>query len=166
MDPKLKAFLDLIGKSEGAKYNTLFGGKTFTDFSKHPNICVPYGSTCSTAAGKYQILKGTYDTYAPGLGITDFSPSSQDKLAIKLIKQRGAYNLILAGDIQTAIQKCGNEWASFGYNSYGQPTHSIATLLSWYEGFFKTNASSEKKNLLMVGLLLLIAGYLYYKTVK
>jgi muramidase (phage lysozyme) len=148
VDKNINAFLYLIAKSEGANYNTLFGGNTFSDYSKHPNVCVNYKTTCSTAAGRYQIRKLTYDDIKGVAGVTDFTPDSQDKCAVALIKRRGAYLDILNGDITNAIIKCGNEWASFGYNGYNQPTHQLDKLKAWYtEGLGITNASVKKKTI-------------------
>lgn len=144
IDPKIKAFLDLIGKSEGATYNTLYGGTTFTDFSKHPNKKITAGGWTSTAAGKYQFLHKTWVAVSQKLGLKDFSPNSQDLAAIQLIKDRGAYNLILQGKITDAIHICSLEWASMpdqsGTSHYGQGGHSLQTLLTWY-----TQLSTTKK---------------------
>jgi muramidase (phage lysozyme) len=164
LHPNIIAFLALIRKSEGGRYNILFGGKKFTDFSKHPNICVPYRNTCSTASGAYQILKKTYEDFKGKAGVNDFTPDSQDRIAVELIKRRNAYNDIINGNIATAIQKCGNEWASFGFNNYNQPTHSLAQLLEWYQDFLK--GTTKKKNIEIVIILLIVAGFLYYKTIQ
>jgi muramidase (phage lysozyme) len=169
--PNIKAFLELIGRSEGANYNVLFGGKTFSDYSKHPNICVPFRDTCSTAAGKYQILKPTYDSVKYAAQVTDFTPDSQDKCAIALIRRRGAYDDILEGKIELAIKKCGNEWASLGYNKYNQPTHRLEQLITWYNEYLTGTAPvSKKKNfviivILVVAVLLLLNFNKYTKWV-
>lgn len=136
IDPKIQAFLTMIGKSEGANYNTLYGGKTFSSYAKHPNIKVTAGKYTSTAAGKYQFLFATWTAIATQLGLKDFTPASQDLAAIQLLKNRGAYQLILDGKITEAIYKCSKEWASLPYSTgvsyYGQPTRPLATLTKWY----------------------------------
>lgn len=144
--PKIKAFLNLIGKSEDADYNVLYGGSKFTDFSKHPNKKITAGGWTSTAAGKYQFLYKTWVEVAAKLNLKDFSPESQDLAAIQRIKDRGAYNLILNDKIDEAIYALSKEWASFpwttGVSYYGQGSHSLAVLKAWYIAFL---ALVEKK---------------------
>jgi len=121
----LSHYLDYLGKSEGADYNTIVGGSTFDDFSKHPGIVgVETKEGKSTAAGKYQITKTTYDTYAPKLGIKDFSKDSQDALAEAIIKDKGALQDIESGDWKAANEKLGSTWASLPTSKYSQPKRS------------------------------------------
>jgi muramidase (phage lysozyme) len=121
-DLNLSAFLNFLGKAEGADYNTIVGGNQFDDFSKHPNVV---GLTTkegpSTAAGRYQITGTTYRDLAPKLGITDFSPESQDKIAIALIERANALEDIKSGNYDAAIQKLGPTWASLPSSPYSQP---------------------------------------------
>jgi len=123
--PNTKAFLDFLSKAEGADYNTIVGGGTFDDFSQHPNIVgLRTAEGPSTAAGRYQIVGTTYRDVAPKLGITDFSPESQDKIAIELIRKAGALEDVQKGDYQSAISKLGNVWASLPSSPYSQPKKS------------------------------------------
>lgn len=128
--PQIKAALDTIAWAEGAGYNTLFGGGTFNDYSRHPNRCIPYRDTCSTAAGRYQFLKGTWDS----LGLSDFSPANQDIGAVMLIDRRGALDEVLAGNFQGAVTSSalGKEWASFPYSPYGQTIRTLAGVMNYY----------------------------------
>lgn len=120
-----RKFLDFLGVAEGADYNTVVGGKTFSDYSKHPGIVgVRTKDGPSTAAGKYQITKSTYDDFAPKLGITDFSPESQDKIAAAIIAREGASGDIEAGNFTGAINKLGGRWASLPSSKYGQAKRS------------------------------------------
>ncbi|QDB71025.1 internal protein D [Bordetella phage vB_BbrP_BB8] len=123
MEDNVKKFLDFLGKAEGADYDTIVGGKQkITDFASHPNIVgLRTADGPSTAAGKYQITKTTYDDFAPKLGITDFSPESQDKLALAIIEREGALDAIRRGDWNTAIGKLGGRWASLPSSPYKQP---------------------------------------------
>lgn len=137
--PNAKAFLQLIRTGEGTLgnrgYTTIFGGSQFVSFADHPRIFIPFGTTKSSAAGAYQILSRTWDEYKGDL--PDFSPASQDIVAMRLIKRRGALGDVLAGRFATAIKKCNKEWASLPLSPYGQPTltmNKAATVLAQYGG--------------------------------
>ena len=141
MADEIKAFLMLIRFCEGTAgpdgYRTLFGGKLFDSFEKHPKVYTRFKlrggkELVSSAAGAYQFLYSTWSTLAKRHGYTDFSPENQDKGAIELIKGRGAYNDILNGDIVTAIKKCNREWASLPGSPYGQPIKPMSTCLKMY----------------------------------
>lgn len=124
----LQAFLWLIRTGEGTAddggYSRLFGGGSFSSFADHPRQRVTRGSLTSTAAGAYQILSRTWDDLktTSGYDFPDFSPESQDKAAIALIKRRGALADVLAGRFDRAITKTNKEWASLPDSPYGQPT--------------------------------------------
>ena len=49
---------------------------------------------------------------AKQLGLKDFSPKSQDAVALQQIKERGALPMIDRGDIRQAIDRYSNIWAS------------------------------------------------------
>ena len=49
-----------------------------------------------------------WDAYRKQLGLKDFSPKSQDAVALQQIKERGAYLMIDRGDIRQAIDRCSN----------------------------------------------------------
>ena len=143
---EVRAFLDTIawaevGTADTNGYQTLVFGKQFNDFSTHPkikNCAVVNGKNlCSTAAGRYQILDKTWDELAPKLGLTDFSPDSQDTIAIALIDERGALEDIEAGQFEKAISKVSNIWASLPGNNYNQNPKSIEELRDVYDQFVK-----------------------------
>jgi len=134
------AFLDMIAYAEGTPrysqndgYDVLAGGKLFHSYADHPRIKVKLRaddlttprdeSLSSTAAGRYQFLVRTWDGLVAKLGrrvLPDFSPESQDRAAIELLKQRGAYSLIREGRVYEAINACRKEWASLPGAGYGQ----------------------------------------------
>lgn len=112
----VKAFLDVIAESEGAGYNSLVGHGTknsaIKDLSRHPGIIGMWTADGpSTAAGRYQITKTTWDSLSHG-GKAPFTPEAQDAAAIELLKRRGAWQHVLAGDFVAAAKKLGNEWQS------------------------------------------------------
>jgi muramidase (phage lysozyme) len=142
ISPNARKYLDVLGESEGADYNTIVGGSSFDDYSKHPGVV---GLTTkegpSTAAGKYQITKTTYDEVAKKLGITDFSPESQDKIALELIRRNGALPDIEAGDYNTATKKLGKTWSSLPSSPYSQPKRSE----EWLQSKLNTGAETFVK---------------------
>jgi muramidase (phage lysozyme) len=139
------AFLAMIGQSEvgagligetDSGYNVLCGATpsnpmTFSDYSTHPDILNQ--ALDSTAAGLYQINHPTWLTLCSQTGLSDFSPATQDAMAIQLITNKGAIADVDAGNFASAVQKCGPVWASLGYNNYGQPTNALANLQAWYQ---------------------------------
>lgn len=132
------AFMDMIAKSEGANYNSLFGDTLngthiFTDFSKHPDIKVPYGNTTSTAAGRYQLLFHSWEAIRLKYNLPDFSTHSQDIACAELISERNVLQHVINGDFDIALRACSNIWASLFYASYGQPIHPLQQYAAWYK---------------------------------
>lgn len=152
------AFLDSIAWAEiGAAlllasddgYNVLVGSTAkkpllFSDYSRHPQAL--NHALNSTAAGRYQIIRGTWMGVAGEIGLKDFSPVSQDRAAIQLIFERGALPSILSGDIAQAFALCNREWASLpGAHATlpnGAPQHEqrLADLLAVYAAALKRYA--------------------------
>jgi len=121
--------LDTIAIAEGTVkygnaigYNVLVGGGVFSDYSDHPRIKVYIKgyNVYSTAAGRYQLLARYFDFYKKKLNLKDFSPSSQDKIALQQIKEQHALQDIDDGVFRSAVTKCSNIWASFPGAGYGQ----------------------------------------------
>ena len=124
-EANVKKFLDFLGRAEGADYNTIVGGSKFSDFRAHPRIVgLRTAEGSSTAAGKYQIVGTTYDEIAPKLGIRDFTPDSQDRIAVELIRRKGALEDVRNGNFDAAIGKLGGTWASLPSSPYSQPKRS------------------------------------------
>jgi muramidase (phage lysozyme) len=86
----------------------------------------------STAAGRYQILERTYDNYAFKLRLHNFTPLSQDSIAIQLITETGAMPKIINGKLDEAIKLCSHLWASLPGNDYGQRMESSVNLHKYY----------------------------------
>ena len=58
---------------------------------RHPRKLVTLNPKLkSTGAGRYQSLSRWWDAYRKQLGLKDFSPKSQDAVALQQIKERGA----------------------------------------------------------------------------
>ena len=144
-----KAFLKMLTVSEVTStskytknngYDVIVNGiggepKTFTDYSKHPNVLVTVNNKGlkSTAAGAYQILYKYWVAYKKQLGLKGFYPEDQDAIAMQLIKECKARGDINAGRIESAITKCRSRWASLPGAGYGQFEHKMGTLVSAYK---------------------------------
>ena len=148
-----QAFLEMISWAElgpgllavsDRGYNVIVGStpmfpKLFHDYSDHPRITVELrdkkGNVVgrSSAAGRYQILKRIYDAYKTRLELPDFSPASQDKIALQLIRECKAIEDINAGRIEQAIVKVKSRWASMPSAGYGQPEKKMVDLLRVYD---------------------------------
>ena len=138
------AFLDMLAWSEGTDhprqrtldqgYDVIVGGELFKGYADHPRRLVPLPrlGIKSTAAGRYQLLSRYFDAYKKQLGLPDFSPSSQDKIALQQIRERRALPDIQAGRIAEAIAKCRNIWASLPGAGYGQHEHELDSLIAHY----------------------------------
>lgn len=157
MNANRKAFLDMISRSEGTfgrgdnGYNVLFGGMLFQSYADHPrkktyeknDEFIRNGKKdFTTAAGRYQLLSKNYDAYKKKLNIPDFTPTSQDTIAIQQIKECKALNDIDVGNITAAIKKCAHIWASLPGAGYGQRENKIENLIAVYQtagGTLQTN---------------------------
>ena len=142
--PKVSAFLDMIAFSEiGPQllkvsddgYDVLVGSTymhphLFTSYSKHPDVLVTLNSLGikSTAAGRYQMLHRT----AVGLKLPNFTPESQDRGCIELIRQIKALPQIIGGNIRAAISMCAPIWASLPGAGYGQHENKMSNLMDAY----------------------------------
>jgi lysozyme len=135
-DPRVRAFLNTIARSEGANYNTVVGGGRFSDFSRHPNMGVTLTikgrKVLSHAAGRYQFMPGTWNPLQKKLGLPDFSPHSQDLAAVELLKQRGALTPLLNNNFKGALAAAAPVWASLPGANYNQHEQSLAFLLKVY----------------------------------
>lgn len=147
--PEIMAFLDMIALSEGTPESPLTvnngydvivtgvnGPQVFTDYSKHPGILVLVRNNpplYSTAAGRYQLLYRYWVAYCQILSIHDFTPISQDFIAVRQMSERGALALIDAGNIEGAITACSNIWASLPGNTYGQHQNTMNDLMQSYQ---------------------------------
>lgn len=125
------------------------GPEVFIDYSDHPfahrpaKLIRPSTPTrdalFSTASGRYQVLCRYFEAYKAQLKLPDFSPLSQDLVAIQQIKERknsfgiSAYDLIGQGNIAAAISLCAGIWASLPGNAYAQGGNTLAALLDQWK---------------------------------
>lgn len=152
MTKNMKAFLDMIAWSEGTSTSpmTKFNGydvivtgidkkpEVFDDFSVHPfaagrkSKAINSKGLTSNASGRYQFMLRDYAHYRDQLKLPDFGPDSQDRWAIQLIKERKAIPLIENGQVEQAISRVSNIWASLPGAGYDQPEHSMEKLVAQY----------------------------------
>ena len=149
-DNNVRAFLAMIRQAEGATYNTLYGGGSFSNMSDHPYItgewkgkvlsarmCANAGLSAgckTTAAGAYQATVTTWRQYKlENSDWEDFSAGSQDRFALWLIRKEGALSDIKNGNFAVAVAKVANRWASLPGSTAQQNPKSIATVQRWYQ---------------------------------
>lgn len=142
----LDAFLTMIAVSEGTEpigdhgYNVIVGSTVakphlFPSYADHPRLKVQLRpGLISSAAGRYQILERFFDAYKTQLGLPDFSPSSQDAIALQMIREQHALADVAAGRFDVAVGKCANIWASLPGNTYGQRQNALADLRAAFVG--------------------------------
>ena len=120
------SYLDSIANVEGANkyganqgYDITFNGHRFDSYDSHPNIRFDLANgDYTTAAGAFQITKGTYDWIAPLVGVTDFSPDSQRAIASGLAAVKkdkngvSALEHIVNGNYETATGLLKSTWAA------------------------------------------------------
>jgi muramidase (phage lysozyme) len=144
MTPNQVAFLAMLAHAEGTDraddpYRVCYGfNHTIVDLSNHPAITGEwtgevitvgvYAGERSTAAGRYQINRPTCERLQTRLGRSGFGPAAQDDMALELIKERGALELINQGQLTLAIQACASTWASLPGGASGQPQRSLEML--------------------------------------
>lgn len=139
--PNRKAFLHMIAVSEGTAnlgdedgYNVVVGGTFFAGYRDHPRrkVWLPKLNINSTAAGRYQLLARYFDAYKKQLGLPDFSPASQDAIAIQQIRECHALADVDAGRFDAAVGKVARIWASLPGAGYGQHENALGHLRQIY----------------------------------
>ena len=143
-NPNVRQFLDLIAHTEGTEgngYHTAFGGGRIASLKDHPRYLKSFtqknGKVNKTsAAGRYQFIRKTWDNLARQYSLSDFGPKNQDLGAVALLAQNGSLPYILKGDWQTAVKKSGPTWASLpsAPKAYSQPTRSWQSVAKFMGG--------------------------------
>ncbi|MBV5323370.1 paar repeat-containing protein, partial [bacterium] len=102
----------------GGEYDFKFGAVKgrkkdpwrFSDFSTHPGTGK---GGVTTAAGLYQITKPTWHDHGEnGMGLTDFTPETQDLIAVSILRRRGVIDKIKEGDIEAGVSQASRQWAA------------------------------------------------------
>jgi muramidase (phage lysozyme) len=146
-DPHLRALMRTISASESnvmRPYHVLHGGDSVGTLERHPNRCEAIGAgpnrgNCSTAAGRYQLLFGTWlelaARYHPdrtgdaldAVGLS-FSAVHQDMVVYAWLADRRVWRLDIAaqlrqGRVQPVLRRLSGTWTSLGY---GIETNSMS----------------------------------------
>jgi muramidase (phage lysozyme) len=143
-DPDVSAFLKAIAEAEGGGYDFKYGavkGKRndpwrFSDFSTHPG---PGFGGVTTAAGMYQITIDTWHQHGGRMGLSDFSPKTQDLIAVELLRSINVIDKIKSGDIAAAVGPTSIKWAAVamgpgqGGRHTNQPFVKYDTFLATYQ---------------------------------
>lgn len=138
-DPYIRALMRTISASESndpRPYSLLYGGEHMSDFSQHPDLCIPIVSgpnwgDCTTAAGRYQFLTTTWldkaaqyhpESSAPAFwrGSYSFSPEHQDEVVYAWLSDPQAWGVDLAqllqqGQVIEVLQILSPVWTSLSY---------------------------------------------------
>lgn len=103
----------------------------FQSYATHPDV---YNAReDSTAAGRYQELHRNWPYYQRTLALPDFSPVSQDRIAIQQIREAGALPLINAGQFAAALARIAHLWASLPGAGFGQHEQEFGQLRQAYQ---------------------------------
>jgi muramidase (phage lysozyme) len=138
-DPHLRALMRTISASESnvmRPYHVLHGGDSVGTLERHPNRCEaiaqgPNRGNCSTAAGRYQLLFGTWielaaryhpnrtDDALDAVGLS-FSALHQDMVVHDWLADPRAWRLDIAaqlrqGRVQPVLRRLSGTWTSLGY---------------------------------------------------
>lgn len=73
------------------------------DFPIFPHIPARDLGGLTTAAGMYQITVDTWHQHGGKMGLTDFSPKTQDLMTVEILRSIGVIEKIKAGDVAGAM---------------------------------------------------------------
>lgn len=150
----LRAFMDMIARCEGTAgrgdYRCVYGYRlTLTNLSDHPantgewrgerlsdEMCrnAGFGPGCiSTAAGRYQITRGTWREFGGVAKFGAFNEAGQDACCAAILASHGALEDAKAGRVLQAAHKVRGRWASLPGNTAGQGKRTPAQVLAYYQ---------------------------------
>jgi hypothetical protein len=135
--PEVRAYLDLVAWKEVRPGHSLNADGSPAGYRDRNGVSGSHGTMPESATanngtfprdelqynvGRYQMKQVDVDDmrkrYDPK--IDDFSPESQDRIAVAKMKYRDVIEPLQSGDIRTAIKNGGKEWASLPGSPYGQ----------------------------------------------
>jgi muramidase (phage lysozyme) len=147
----VKAFLAAISAAEGGGYDFKYGavkGKKddkwrFSDFSTHPGAGF---NGKITAAGLYQINRDTWKEMGGKMGLSDFSPMTQDLIAVEILRTIGAIDNIESGDVSSALSHASRRWSSLPQGAGMAGRYPPQPYMNYddFVGTYKTNGGSTK----------------------
>ena len=150
-DKNVRAFLDAIGEAEGGGYDFKYGavkGKRhdkwrFTDFSTHPG---PGCDGRTTAAGMYQENLDTWREMGEKMGLSDFSPGTQDLIAVEILRTIRVLDNVKSGDLNTALGRAAGRWAALpaGKGRPGLYPKQPSVSYEHFESVFKQKGGTTK----------------------
>ena len=108
-------------------------GELFTDYSDHPRKLVTLNPKLKS--NRRRTLPASFPLVGclpQTLGLKDFSPKSQDAVAISRLRA-WRFTMIDRGDIRQAIDRCSNIWASLPGAGYGQFEHKADSLIAKFK---------------------------------
>lgn len=137
-DPYIRALMRTISASESTysnPYYVLYGGKYASDLSRHPDECLrivngPNKGKCTTAAGRYQILKSTWDEKAERYHPKpsqfwfwlpySFEAEYQDTVVYRWLLDEEYWKvnisqLLKEGKLNQVLKLLSGTWTSLGY---------------------------------------------------
>lgn len=128
---RVRAFLTAIAEAEvgknlvqqGRGYGKQIGGNYSEEEFSNPGQLTKIpaslpGRKGQNAFGRYQIHQPDFEWAKKELGIKNLSPFNQDIIGVQRLMFRGAIEPLLRGDIDTAIKKAGNEFASLAGSKF------------------------------------------------
>ena len=135
------------------RYLIGYGFKRFANTSEHPIVTGELqkvrlsDQTCrnaglnppcySSAAGAYQFRVATWQEMRAagpwGPRLPDFSPASQDEAARRLLSRTGSIERLARGDIEGAILRAGQHWASLPGSTAKQGPKTMGEALAYFQ---------------------------------
>lgn len=137
-DPYIRALMRTISASESSysdPYYVLYGGKYVSNLDRHPDECIkivtgPNIGKCSTAAGRYQMLKTTWDEKAERYHPKpaqfwfwlpySFEPEYQDTVVYRWLLDEKFWGvnisqLLREDKLDEVLKLLSGTWTSLGY---------------------------------------------------